>query len=426
MPVTIIHKKGSGIPSAESLEVAEVAVDIVTGILYSKLQNGEVVAVGSSDGGGSNVSVSDDMPVDPESGDMWYCTKADSEGMFVFDNGIWFESTTPGPEGGGISYTTETSDYTLEANQGVIADTTGGTFVVTLPLTPEEGDQVVVADGGDWSTTNLTVGRNGQTIEGVASDLTMDVGGISVTMVFDGTTWQLYPATGTSGTSGSVVDLTLDQVTTAGNTTNNDITVGNLTSSTGTNTDVGPVSISLGGTVSNTRRALWTKDTTSPRDMAFYAATGGSSSDTVFYRNATDESMRLDANGNVTLNGKMFVDDPAYGLTIIDGYRLDFGREGSCYISSKKGGDILIQGDDENIARFHQNKDFTCYGVIRKNGNTPVMAFDDMIKTLSTLRKATMDETQDIRESLRDAIDELVSGFEQEIAAMPAPEEEQK
>jgi hypothetical protein len=126
---------------------------------------------------------------------------------------------------GGIDYTKETSNYTLEANQGVIADTTGGTFVVTLPLSPAEGDQVVVADGGDWATTNLTVGRNGQTIEGVASDLTMDVGGISVTMVFDGTTWQLYPATGTSsGTS-----YTLDQTTTAGNVTTNDITVGGLT-----------------------------------------------------------------------------------------------------------------------------------------------------------------------------------------------------
>jgi hypothetical protein len=71
-----------------------------------------------------------------------------------------------------------------------------------------------------------------------------------------------------------------------------------LNVSTGTNTDVGPVSISLGGTTSNTRRCLWTKDTTT-RDMSFYAATGGSSSDTVFYRNNTDESMRIDASGNV-------------------------------------------------------------------------------------------------------------------------------
>ena len=99
MSVTIIHKKGSGVPSAESLEVAEVCVDIVTGILYTKLLNGEVVAISSPDGGGSNVSVSDDMPTDPESGDMWYCTKDDNEGMFVFDNGVWFESTTAALEG---------------------------------------------------------------------------------------------------------------------------------------------------------------------------------------------------------------------------------------------------------------------------------------------------------------------------------------
>lgn len=54
---------------------------------------------------------------------------------------------------------------------------------------------------------------------------------------------------------------------------------------------------------------------------------------------------------------------------------------------------------------------------------SPVIDAKGLIKTLATLRKATMDETQDIRESLRDAIDELVAGFEQEIATMPAPED---
>ena len=53
----------------------------------------------------------------------------------------------------------------------------------------------------------------------------------------------------------------------------------------------------------------------------------------------------------------------------------------------------------------------------------PLLAKRELIKTLSTLRQATMDETQDIRESLRSAIDELVEGFEQEIAAMPAEDE---
>jgi len=57
-------------------------------------------------------------------------------------------------------------------------------------------------------------------------------------------------------------------------------------------------------------------------------------------------------------------------------------------------------------------------------GGSPVIDAKGLIETLSTLRKATMDETKDIRESLRSAIDELVAGFEQEIATMPAPEPE--
>jgi hypothetical protein len=60
---------------------------------------------------------------------------------------------------------------------------------------------------------------------------------------------------------------------------------------------------------------------------------------------------------------------------------------------------------------------------ITRNGS-PVIDAKGLINTLTTLRKATMDETQDIRESLRDAIDELVEGFEQEIATMPAEDSE--
>jgi hypothetical protein len=94
--------------------------------------------------------------------------------------------------GGGIEYTRKTANYTLSRGEGVIADTTGGTFTVTLPATPATGDSVVISDGGDWSVTNLTVGRNGSTIEGDAADMTMDVGGVSVTFIYDATTWQIY------------------------------------------------------------------------------------------------------------------------------------------------------------------------------------------------------------------------------------------
>jgi len=104
---------------------------------------------------------------------------------------------------GGIAYTRHTANVTMEANEGVIADTTGGAFTVTLPASPAVGDTVVIADGGDWATTNLTVGRNGSTIEGDAADMTMNIGGVAVQFTYDGTTWQIYTQLGAAG--GNVV-----------------------------------------------------------------------------------------------------------------------------------------------------------------------------------------------------------------------------
>jgi hypothetical protein len=118
-------------------------------------------------------------------------------------NGIISLQTPAG--GGGITYVRKTTTYTASANEGVIADTSGGAWTLTLPASPSTGDVVIVSDGADWSTNNLTIGRNGSTIEGDAADMTMDIGGVSVTFVYDGTTWQIYAQVGTTG---EVVTLT--------------------------------------------------------------------------------------------------------------------------------------------------------------------------------------------------------------------------
>jgi len=96
----------------------------------------------------------------------------------------------------GIAYTRHTANVTAAANQGIIADTSGGTFTVTLPALPATGDTVVITDGADWSTNNLTVARNGSTIEGDAENLTMDIGGVAVQFTYDGLTWQIYTQLG--------------------------------------------------------------------------------------------------------------------------------------------------------------------------------------------------------------------------------------
>jgi len=114
--------------------------------------------------------------------------------------------------GGGLTWVRKTSNYTSSNNDAVIADTSGGVWTLTLPASPSVGDVVRVVDGADWATNNLTVARNSSTIEGDAADLVMNIGGVSVDFVYDGTTWQLYIQVGAN--SGTVVTETDTQTLT--------------------------------------------------------------------------------------------------------------------------------------------------------------------------------------------------------------------
>ena len=112
----------------------------------------------------------------------------------------------------GLAWARKTSNYASANNDAIIADTSGGAWTLTLPASPNIGDLVRVTDGADWATTNLTVARNGSTVEGDAADMTMNIGGVSVDFVYDGSTWQLYAQVGVS--SGDVVTETATQTLT--------------------------------------------------------------------------------------------------------------------------------------------------------------------------------------------------------------------
>jgi len=98
--------------------------------------------------------------------------------------------------GGGVEYIRKTSNYTVESGEKVIADTSSGIWTLTLPANPSTGDNVVVVDGGNWSTNNLTVVRNGSTIEGAAENLVMDIEGAEVDFIYDGTSWGVFSKAG--------------------------------------------------------------------------------------------------------------------------------------------------------------------------------------------------------------------------------------
>ena len=126
-------------------------------------------------------------------GDIWF---DHGNSAIKIYNGTSWDEVGSGSGGGGVSYSVSTSNVTATANQGIIADTSGGSFTVTLPASPSTGDKVFIADGADFATNNLTVARNGSTIEGTSEDFILDVGGPNVGFIYDGTTWQVYPQSG--------------------------------------------------------------------------------------------------------------------------------------------------------------------------------------------------------------------------------------
>jgi len=131
-------------------------------------------------------------------------------------------------------------------------------------------------------------------------------------------------------------------------------------------------------------------------------------------------ALRIASNRDAEFTGSVSIGRPDSGVAKV---RIKgTGNTGNTWglaVENSDGTSSLYVRDDGN-AYFRGKVDAPTFTV---NGS-PLTRTVDLIKTLSTLRQATMDETQDIRESLRSAIDELVEGFEQEIATMPAGDSE--
>ena len=90
---------------------------------------------------------------------------------------------------------TKTTTFTFVANGPLIyCDASGGAFTATLPASPVAGDRVMFADGDDFSSNTLTVGRNGKPIAGAAEDMTVTTQNAMVYMVFidDTEGWRVH------------------------------------------------------------------------------------------------------------------------------------------------------------------------------------------------------------------------------------------
>jgi hypothetical protein len=107
-----------------------------------------------------------------------------------------------GSKGALQEWTVKTANYTLVDGDRIIADTSGGSFIITLPATPTTGAYMQITDGANFANNALTVARNGSTIEGISDDILLDIPDTTFEFVYDGSTWQITATTGAQGEIG--------------------------------------------------------------------------------------------------------------------------------------------------------------------------------------------------------------------------------
>ena len=88
---------------------------------------------------------------------------------------------------GEVSWNTTkvTTGFTATSGVGYFADTTGGSFTITLPSSPSAGNVVAVQDyTGTFGTNKLTIGRNSSNINGAASDLDLSKNNTATQLIY--------------------------------------------------------------------------------------------------------------------------------------------------------------------------------------------------------------------------------------------------
>ena len=90
----------------------------------------------------------------------------------------------------GLSWQVKTANYTLVSGDNIFADSTAGSFTLTLPSSPATNARVRIHDvAGKWNTFPVVIARNGQVIQGVAENLNLNVQYATVELFYAGASY---------------------------------------------------------------------------------------------------------------------------------------------------------------------------------------------------------------------------------------------
>lgn len=122
--------------------------------------------------------------------DEAFCQKAltspTTPSSLVWDNGIKWLSQN--------GWKAISSTYFAKNGDKLSVNSTTGPFQITLPINPNQFEEIVFADHyNSWGTNNVTISRNGSLIENLTDDLVLNTTWpTQITLRFEGSTWRVY------------------------------------------------------------------------------------------------------------------------------------------------------------------------------------------------------------------------------------------
>jgi hypothetical protein len=116
-------------------------------------------------------------------------TAPGTSGNVLTSNGTAWVSSAPA---GGVTYAVKTANYTAVIGDNILADTSSGSFTITLPASPSTGGVISIVDSkGTFTRNALAINPNGNTINYDSTTLFISNTGFGFNLIYNGSDWRI-------------------------------------------------------------------------------------------------------------------------------------------------------------------------------------------------------------------------------------------